>query len=361
MIKTSLVLYQASAFIQMPTTPLHLKGLTNNQCIHRNIFLCAKGNDSFDEVSRSLGSSSSDTFTVKNRRDLVIRGVSSLEKDRTIEAEATIVDKEGEGYENATKVGQMKSIGDFLVEKMGSVDESRLAYPEIASGEVPRMFSNINYKQTVDAEGKESKLALHASGSVLGSAALVAGTTIGAGVLALPTATAPAGFLPSSAALGVAWVYMTISGLLIAELCINRMGDTGKQGVGLLEIYKTYLGEGLGRVGSTAYFFLHYAIMVAYLSQGGANLGNYFDSMGLSSVAGVPGLDQIIFATSVGGLVYLASPSVVEKINNVLVLGVIGTFLGIIGIGAGSADFNALVASENQHAVSQVIYCPLVA
>jgi len=94
----------------------------------------------------------------------------------------------------------------------------------------------------------------------------VAGTIIGDGVLPLPTATAPVGFLPSSAALIVAWFYMTISGLLIAELSINRMGETGKLGVGLLEIYKTYLGDGLGKVGSGAYFFLHYAIMVAYLS-----------------------------------------------------------------------------------------------
>jgi tyrosine-specific transport protein len=62
---------------------------------------------------------------------------------------------------------------------------------------------------------------------------------------------------------------MLISGLLIAELSINRMGETGRYGVGLLELYKSNLGEKLGWVGSGAYFFLHYAVMVAYMAQGG--------------------------------------------------------------------------------------------
>jgi len=309
--------------------------------------------------SRPFGTSSPQNIG----RDLTVRGVASSPlkeedlTDNSVEAEkdgkeGTARGKDGEG------VG---GIATFLKEKIGTVDESRLAFPEIVSGEVPRMFSNISYKDMVEEDGKLSKLAIHDSGSVISAAALVAGTTIGAGVLALPTATAPAGFLPSSAALIVAWFYMTISGLLIAELSINRMGETGKVGVGLLDIYKTYLGDGLGKLGSGAYFFLHYAIMVAYLSQGGANIGAFLSSVGVESIAGVQGLDQLLFAGTVGGLVYLASPSVVEKINNLLVVGVVGTFFGIIGcLGAGSADFGALVAMENQHAELVVNAFPIL-
>jgi len=188
----------------------------------------------------------------------------------------------------------------------------------------------------------------------MGAAALIAGTTIGAGVLALPTATAPCGFLPSSAALLIAWAYMTISGLLIAELSINRMGETGRQGVGLLELYKTNLGEKLSWIAISAYFFLHYAVMVAYLSQGGANLGAFLDSAGLQSISSIHGLDQLIFVASAGSLVYFAKPSFVENVNNTLVFGVIASFLGIISIGVGSADFSALVAPVNQHPVSHI-------
>ena len=45
------------------------------------------------------------------------------------------------------------------------------------------------------------------SGSVLGSAALIAGTTVGTGVLALPEITGPSGFVPSSEVLVAMWIY----------------------------------------------------------------------------------------------------------------------------------------------------------
>jgi hypothetical protein len=339
-VRSSLLLCHASAFIHLPSTPLHLRNndpatVSSLRRIPR--LQVNKDDNYFYTVSISSESK-------RTGRNLVVRGVSSLEKE--------IVETETNDTKEVEEKGTAKSFTKYITEKMGTVDEERLAFPEIVSGEVPRFFSNISYKETVNNEGKITKTATHVSGSVVGAAALIAGTTIGAGVLALPTATAPAGFLPSSAALCVAWFYMTISGLLIAELSINRMGETGKQGVGLLEIYKSYLGDGLGSVGSGAYFFLHYAVMVAYLSQGGANLGSFLDTLGFSSITAIPGFDQILFASMVGSLIYFARDSFVEKINNVLVLGVIGTFMGIIATGAQTADFNALVSLENQHPVS---------
>lgn len=353
-ITTSLVLcnvYHTTAFSRPPSRPLHLQHRINGSTI-----LHAK-----EESNRAFGASASSPSADPNiGRDLVKRGVSAMDKDSLIESVTSLdssspspsgnafleVDAESITINLAEEQGPMKAVSSFLSEKIGTIDESRLAFPEIVSGEVPRMFSNINYKKDKDTD---NKIATHASGSVTSAALLVSGTTIGAGILALPTATAPAGFLASSFALGIAWLYMTISGLLIAELSINRLGETGKQGVGLLEIYNTYLGKNLGYVGSAAYFFLHYAVMVAYLAQGGSNLGSLFDSVGLESLAAIPGLDQLFFAGAVGSLVYFSSPNAVEKINNALVGSVIASFLGIIAFGAGSADFGALIAAENQH------------
>jgi hypothetical protein len=152
--------------------------------------------------------------------------------------------------------GKQSAIWEKISDKMGKVDDDRLIFPEYNSGEVPRMFSSLQYSQ--NEQGKFT--ATHAAGSVLGAAALVAGTTVGAGVLALPTATAAAGFFPSSAALVLAWVYMTMSGLLISELTLNRMAETGRPGAGLLDLYASVLGKPWSWVGSTAYFFLHYAV-----------------------------------------------------------------------------------------------------
>merc|ERR1719223_1587436 len=97
--------------------------------------------------------------------------------------------------------------------------------------------------------------AAHSAGSTLSSALLIAGTMIGAGVLAIPSATAPAGILPSSFGLCLAWAYMTASGLLIAELSLNRILETGRVGGGILDLYKGVLGGTLGTLASVAYFF----------------------------------------------------------------------------------------------------------
>ena len=212
------------------------------------------------------------------------------------------------------------------------------------------LFSNLSYEKKI-VDGKTVPAAVHSKGSVIGAAALVAGTTVGAGVLALPAAAAPAGFLPSSTGLLLAYVYMNISGLLIAELAINRIGETGKQGVGLLELYKSYLGK-WSNIGVAAYFFLHYTVMVAYISQGGSYLGTFLESVDSGTGSLLPGLDRALFTLTVGSLVYFCKESSVEKVNNFLVLGVLSSFVAILGIGSKSADFQALLAPENQHPVS---------
>ena len=243
-----------------------------------------------------------------------------------------------------------------LQEKMGTVNDDRIIHPELVTGEVPRMFSSLQYNKS--EQGKIS--AIHAAGSTLGAAALVAGTTVGAGILALPTATAASGFLPSSAALIGAWAYMAMSGLLIAELSLNRMGESGKPGQGLLQLFESNLGPGLGAVGSAAYFFLHYTVMVAYIAQGGTNLDGFLSSIGLESFAGIPGSGQLLFAGAGALALYFAESSLVEKVNNVLVLAVLASFLGIVGIGAGSADFSALVNPINQHPEQVVNALPIL-
>jgi tyrosine-specific transport protein len=245
---------------------------------------------------------------------------------------------------------------DQLAEKIGRVEDERIIFPEYESGEVTRMFSALEYSKPEQGV----VLAKHSSGSVLGAASLIAGTMVGAGVLALPAATASVGFLPSTVAMGVGWFYMTMSGLLIAELSINRLGQSGKPGQGMLDLYRDSLGEKWGNVGSAAYFFLHYAVMVAFIAQGGVNLDGLLDSVGLTGLAEAPGGGQLAFASACALGIYSASPSVVAKANNVLVLMLAVTFMGIIGLGAGSADFSSLFDLSNQHPELIVSAFPIV-
>jgi tyrosine-specific transport protein len=89
--------------------------------------------------------------------------------------------------------------------------------------------------------------------------------------------------------------------------------------------------------------------MVAYIAQGGANLNNLLSFAGVESLAAIPGSGQVTFATICGVSLYAANSAVIQKVNNGLVLGVIATFMGVVAIGSGTADFGALVDLSNQH------------
>eukprot|EP00529_Nitzschia_sp_RCC80_P022787 CAMPEP_0113490648 /NCGR_PEP_ID=MMETSP0014_2-20120614/27155_1 /TAXON_ID=2857 /ORGANISM="Nitzschia sp." /LENGTH=496 /DNA_ID=CAMNT_0000384427 /DNA_START=300 /DNA_END=1786 /DNA_ORIENTATION=+ /assembly_acc=CAM_ASM_000159 len=234
-----------------------------------------------------------------------------------------------------------------LQEKIGRVDDERIVFPEYEAGEVPRLYSSLQYTTNEDDDDSDSTVtATHRTGSVLGAASLVAGTMVGAGILALPTATAPVGFLPSTAAMGIGWVYMTMSGLLIAELCLNRLGMSGKPGSGMLELYEDALGPQWSKVGSVTYFFLHYTLLVAYIAQGGTNLNALVSNTALQQLPVPP---QVLFATICAAGLYTTSPSTIEKANNAFVLVLSAAFIGIITLGAQTADFGSLVDLSNQH------------
>ena len=51
----------------------------------------------------------------------------------------------------------------------------------------------------------------------LASVAILAGTAVGSGCLAIPRATTPAGVIPSSAAMTLVWVFLCFSALCIVE------------------------------------------------------------------------------------------------------------------------------------------------
>ncbi|MBU7583372.1 MAG: tyrosine transporter, partial [Nostoc sp. TH1S01] len=126
--------------------------------------------------------------------------------------------------------------------------------------EVTRLFSHLQV---------EGNKLTHQPGSVLGSTALVAGTTVGAGILALPAVTLPSGVIPSTVLLIAVWLYTLVSGLLIAEVSINTMRLSGRPSVGLLAMIENTLGTTGARMAGAAYMLLHYALLVAYVTQGG--------------------------------------------------------------------------------------------
>lgn len=109
----------------------------------------------------------------------------------------------------------------------------------------------------------------HEPGSLPGAIALVAGTTVGAGMLALPAVCQDSGFVPSTTALIGCWTYMVATGLLVLEVNLSTMCELGSGGVSIISMAERTLGKPGTRFAWGAYVFIHYALLVAYISRSG--------------------------------------------------------------------------------------------
>ncbi|NGX43088.1 MAG: Tyrosine-specific transport protein [Chlamydiae bacterium] len=105
---------------------------------------------------------------------------------------------------------------------------------------------------------------------VLGGALLVAGTTIGAGVLGLPLVTGLAGLWPSICLLLIYWCYMTFTAFLMLEVNLCIGGN-----INLITMAKHTLGKAGEIVSWVVYLFLLYSLTTAYLAVGGPVLVDF--------------------------------------------------------------------------------------
>ena len=204
---------------------------------------------------------------------------------------------------------------------------------KLDSQEETRLFSNL----VLDG-GRLT----HQPGSILGSTALVAGTTVGAGILALPAVTLPSGVIPSTVLLIAVWLYALVSGLLIAEVSLSAMRSLGRESLGLLPMIESTLGLAGARIAGGAYLFLHYALLVAYIAQGGEILVSAAEQ--LFDVQNVPAwVGTTSFTLVFGGIMYFGRERLVEKLNSAFVAIVIASFLGLLLFGFGQVKGSGLL------------------
>eukprot|EP00961_Rhodomonas_salina_P259944 3512895-Rhodomonas_salina.1 len=84
--------------------------------------------------------------------------------------------------------------------------------------------------------------------SMTSAVALIAGTAVGGGFMALPFATAGSGYVPSVCAMTGCWMYLTLIGLVVAELSLRTMAKSGKQTVSIDGIAEGTAGRGVAAV-----------------------------------------------------------------------------------------------------------------
>lgn len=167
-------------------------------------------------------------------------------------------------------------------------------------------------------------------GSILSGSLLVAGTAIGAGMLALPVATAEVGFGPSLLVYLVCWAFMVCTGLLLLEACLWLKEDTN-----VVSIAGHTLGKGGSAFAWIWYLFLFYCLTLAYVV-GGANFLREVLNNQISDRT-----SAILFVIVFGSIVY-AGAKVVSRLNNLLIAGLALTYLAFVILGAGNIKMELL-------------------
>jgi tyrosine-specific transport protein len=150
---------------------------------------------------------------------------------------------------------------------------------------------------------------------LLGGILLVAGTTIGAGMLALPVVTGFAGFIPSSLLLIAFWIFMTFTALLVLE--VNLWMEPH---INMISMARKTLGKWGEGVSWITYLFLLYSLTTAYIAGSGPIVLDIIEAF--TGFHAEPWMGPIPLLLIFGFFVYKGTKSV-DYVNRLLMLGLV--------------------------------------
>lgn len=155
---------------------------------------------------------------------------------------------------------------------------------------------------------------------ILGSALMIAGTTIGAGMLAMPLTSAGIGFGMTLVLLVGLWALLTYTGLLFME--VYQTAPT--QDVGVATLAEQYFGLGGRLLATISLLVLLYALLSAYITGGGSLLSGVLPDFGertqqigillftlilgafvVVGIRGVDGLTRLLFIGKIISFVFV--------------------------------------------------------
>jgi tyrosine-specific transport protein len=172
----------------------------------------------------------------------------------------------------------------------------------------------------------------------------VAGTTVGAGILALPAETSAAGFGAAAPALCAAWAYSAATGLLLAEVSLAAAADAGPEArqdgppASLLSLARRTLGSTGAALSGGAYLFLHYALLVAYTVKGGDVLGR--------ALHVPPAAGAAAFTAALGAVCAFAAPEALDAANGALLAALLLAFGALLAAAAPNVHLEALSQAD---------------
>ncbi len=186
--------------------------------------------------------------------------------------------------------------------------------------------------------------------SLFGGAMIIAGGTIGAGMLANPTSTAGVWFLGSLVLLAYTWFCMTSSGLMLLEANLHY-----PTGASFDTIVKDLLGQGWNVINGLSVAFVLYILTYAYITSGGGITEGFINQL-LSSeqhtvqIGRVSG--SLIFCLVLAVFVWFSTKAV-DRFTTVLIGGMVIAFIlsvaGLISSVKVEVLFDSVVQGEQQY------------
>jgi len=184
---------------------------------------------------------------------------------------------------------------------------------------------------------------MESKGTLTGVVALITGSTVGAGILALPSVCAETGVVPSILGIVGTWTLLLLSALLLAEINVSVMRERDEvrfehgRGhspvvISLPDMAMTTLGKTGSYVMSATYLFASTTLLVAYIAKAGEIIETIDPALTLEA-------STIGFTVGLGAVMAFGSVNVIDNINRVLTIVLMGLFFGILYEGAIVADF----------------------
>ena len=185
--------------------------------------------------------------------------------------------------------------------------------------------------------------------SLLGGAMIIAGTAIGAGMLANPTSTAGIWFVGSIIILFYTWFCMTTSGLMLLEANLHY-----PTGASFDTIVTDLLGKRWNILNGLSVAFVLYILTYAYITSGGSITENAINSLqGEIQISRSTG--SLLFCLVLGLFVWLSTKAV-DRISTILIGGmVIAFFLSTTGL-LSSVNINTLLDNQNENTPAHLPY-----
>lgn len=218
--------------------------------------------------------------------------------------------------------------------------------PETGSGDEWKSFECDG--EICDVEENE----MGNTGTLSGAVALIAGSAVGGGVLAIPAATASAGVVPSLTFMTATWLFLCMQGLLLAEVTVATMKRTKKRSASILSLAKGTLGEGTGKFLAVLFILFSNAVLIGQLSKGGTVLSSFLTDV--ASSGPFYSSSVILVALSVVTLINKGGIKVADIANQVLLFLLLATFATLMGVGIANMDMANVAHSDWTRSLSTV-------